>query len=160
MVGGPCLARWIPVPHRDRGWCAFRRNGHALLVHGMVGQRRAARIGDTSTSTISTIAVGEVRGSGTTETAELTLLSGRGRRHYRESRLELGDTVTIVGMAVAFDQVPDPIGAGEAGGRSARSRGAQEAETERPVAGEPGEAKRWRERSGRQRSTRGSWLRR
>jgi hypothetical protein len=47
----------------------------------MVGQRRAARIGDMSTSTISTIAVGEVRVGGTIETAELTLLSGRGRWH-------------------------------------------------------------------------------
>jgi hypothetical protein len=209
--------------------------GLALLGRGMVGQRRAARIGDTSTSTISAIAVGEVRVSGIVEAAELTLRSplqskacvyyhaqveaeegrtsrrlldderaigfrvrdpsgdvrvfpggaswlvpdtfdawdgwtgdqpagldlrsgeaiqpgaldrerqiaelltvrrhdgpglesldaldggglpgGRGRRHYREARLELGDIVTIVGMAMPFDQLPDPTGA-DAGGAS------------------------------------------
>ena len=49
--------------------------GLALLAQGMAGQRRAARIGDTSTSTISSIAVGEVRISGVVEPAELTLTS-------------------------------------------------------------------------------------
>lgn len=204
--------------------------GLVLLVQGMAGQRRAARIGDTATSTISSIAVGEVRISGVVEPAELTLTSplqsetcvyyraritesdGRwehsvldeeravgfrvrdasgdvrvfpgsaqwaapeqfneqvgslterplGLRlrtggafkspaedreaqiaalltvqqpakgppqlpgigglmgvtlygavscHYRESRIELGDVVTIVGMALPFDQLPDPTGA-------------------------------------------------
>jgi hypothetical protein len=49
--------------------------GLALLVKGMAGQRRAARIGDTATSTISAIAVGEVRISGVVEPAELVLTS-------------------------------------------------------------------------------------
>ena len=49
--------------------------GLGLLVKGMAGQRRAARIGDTATSTISAIAVGEVRISGVVEPAELILTS-------------------------------------------------------------------------------------
>jgi hypothetical protein len=49
--------------------------GRGLLVKGMAGQRRAARIGDTATSTISAIAVGEVRISGVVEPAELVLTS-------------------------------------------------------------------------------------
>ena len=49
--------------------------GLVLLVKGMAGQRRAARIGDTATSTISAIAVGEVRISGVVEPAELILTS-------------------------------------------------------------------------------------
>ena len=49
--------------------------GLALLARGMAGQRRAARIGDTASSTISAIAVGEVRISGVVEPAELTLTS-------------------------------------------------------------------------------------
>ena len=49
--------------------------GLALLVKGMAGQRRAARIGDTGTSTISASAVGEVRISGVVEPAELVLTS-------------------------------------------------------------------------------------
>jgi hypothetical protein len=49
--------------------------GIALLAKGMTGQRRAARIGDTSTSTISALAVGEVRISGVVEPAEILLTS-------------------------------------------------------------------------------------
>ena len=49
--------------------------GLGLLVKGMAGQRRAARIGDTATSTISAIAVGEVRISGVVEPAEIVLTS-------------------------------------------------------------------------------------
>jgi hypothetical protein len=209
--------------------------GLALLVQGMAGQRRAARIGDLASSTISAIAVGEVRISGVVEPAELTMTSplqsrtcvfyrakvsesqGRsertifdeeravgfrvrdesgdvrvfprgarflvpdafregtgimgdeppgldirtggafqsgvidresqiaelltvhsgddlglddgahdrlsafgfnpsGRRDYREARIEPGDIVTIVGMALPFDQLPDPTGADSASG--------------------------------------------
>jgi hypothetical protein len=36
---------------------------------------------------------------------------GAGRRDYEESRVELGDTVTVVGTALPFDQLPDPGGA-------------------------------------------------
>ncbi len=46
-----------------------------LLVRGMGGYRAAARIGDTGTSTIASLAAGEVRVSGVIEAAELTLVS-------------------------------------------------------------------------------------
>jgi hypothetical protein len=36
---------------------------------------------------------------------------GRGRRRYRETRLEPGDAVTIVGQALPFRDLPDPAGA-------------------------------------------------
>src|SRR5258705_1407871 len=37
------------------------------------------------------------------------------RRHYREARLAPGDIVTILGMALPFDQLADPAGADGAG---------------------------------------------
>lgn len=43
---------------------------------------------------------------------------GRGRREYEESRVEVGDTVTIVGTVLPFDQLPDPDGADMAEGTS------------------------------------------
>jgi hypothetical protein len=46
-----------------------------LLARGMGGYRTAGRIGDTSTSTISSLAAGEVRISGVIEAAEVTLVS-------------------------------------------------------------------------------------
>ena len=49
--------------------------GLILLGRGMVGYRSLIRVGDTSTSTIASLAVGEVRVSGTVEPAELTLVS-------------------------------------------------------------------------------------
>ena len=49
--------------------------GLALLGRGLGGYRTADRIADTSTSTISSIAVGEVRISGTVEAAEVMLIS-------------------------------------------------------------------------------------
>jgi hypothetical protein len=45
---------------------------------------------------------------GSLATAGLGL--GSGRRHYREARLAVGDAVTIVGMVLPFDQLPDPDG--------------------------------------------------
>jgi hypothetical protein len=39
------------------------------------------------------------------------LLERRGRRSYRELRLELGDAVTIVGRALPFSDLQDPAGA-------------------------------------------------
>jgi hypothetical protein len=41
---------------------------------------------------------------------------GGGRRHYREARLGVGDPVTIVGLALPFDQLPDPDGSDEMDG--------------------------------------------
>jgi hypothetical protein len=49
--------------------------GIVLLWRGFGGYRTAARIGDTSTSRIATLAAGEVRVSGVVEPAELTLVS-------------------------------------------------------------------------------------
>jgi hypothetical protein len=46
-----------------------------LLARGMAGYRTAARIGDTGTSRIATLAAGEVRVSGRIEAAEVTLVS-------------------------------------------------------------------------------------
>jgi hypothetical protein len=42
-------------------------------------------------------------------------LSGPRSRHYREARLAPGDTVTVLGMALPFDQLADPAGADTAG---------------------------------------------
>ena len=49
--------------------------GLALVVRGMLGYHAALRVGDTSTSTISSAAAGEVEISGLIEAAELTLVS-------------------------------------------------------------------------------------
>jgi hypothetical protein len=49
--------------------------GLAIVVRGMGGYRSAQQFGDTSTSTISSAAAGEVRISGVIEPAELTLVS-------------------------------------------------------------------------------------
>jgi hypothetical protein len=49
--------------------------GLALVVRGLRSYRSALQVADTSTSTISSAAVGEVRISGTIEPAELTLVS-------------------------------------------------------------------------------------
>ena len=90
--------------------------GLALLAKGMAGQRRAARIGDTSTSTISALAVGEVRISGVVEPAELLLtspLQSRDCVYYRarvtESEGRSERTVFDEERAVGF-RVRDPSG--------------------------------------------------
>jgi hypothetical protein len=49
--------------------------GLALLRRGLVGYRTADRIAGTGTSTVSSLAVGEVRISGTVEPAEVVLIS-------------------------------------------------------------------------------------
>ena len=49
--------------------------GVALLLRGFGGYRSAIRVGDTSTSRISSLAAGEVRLTGTIETAEVSLAS-------------------------------------------------------------------------------------
>jgi hypothetical protein len=49
------------------------------------------------------------------EPEEWSLLDGRGdrgaRRKYRETRLEPGDAVTVVGVALPFGDLPDPVSA-------------------------------------------------
>lgn len=65
-----------------------------LLVRGMGGYRTATRIGDTGTSTIASIAAGEVRVAGVIEPAEVALVSPlQGARcvYYRSSVTESGD---------------------------------------------------------------------
>ncbi len=37
--------------------------------------------------------------------------AGTGGRDYEEARIEIGDTITVVGTALPFDQLPDPYGA-------------------------------------------------
>ena len=49
--------------------------GLILLARGLGGYRSLVRVGDTSTSTIASLAAGEVRVSGIVEPAELTLVS-------------------------------------------------------------------------------------
>ncbi len=49
--------------------------GLVLLARGLGGYRSLVRVGDTSTSTIASLAAGEVRVSGIVEPAELTLVS-------------------------------------------------------------------------------------
>ena len=49
--------------------------GLGLLIRGLLQHRSTIRVGDTATSTISSMAAGEVRISGIVEAAELTLVS-------------------------------------------------------------------------------------
>lgn len=42
-----------------------------------------------------------------------------GRRSYHEARLAVGDSVTVVGMVLPFDQLPDPDAANEESGAAA-----------------------------------------
>lgn len=49
--------------------------GLALLARGLIDYRSTVRVGDTSTSTIGSLAAGEVRVSGIVEAAEMTLVS-------------------------------------------------------------------------------------
>lgn len=68
--------------------------GLALLGRGLLAYRMAAPFGDTSSSTIRSIAAGEVRVGGTIEAAELTLTSpiqGRPCVYYRARIQEGGD---------------------------------------------------------------------
>ena len=50
---------------------------------------------------------------GTVGSSRVGIISGtgRGRSEYEEARIEVGDTVTIIGSALPFDQLPDPDGA-------------------------------------------------
>lgn len=90
--------------------------GLGLLARGMAGQRRAARIGDTASSTISALAVGEVRISGVVEPAELTLTSPLQSRTCVYYRAKVSEThgrseATLLDeeRAVGF-RVRDPSG--------------------------------------------------
>ena len=67
--------------------------GLVLLVRGFGGYRSAIRVGDTSTSRISSLAAGEVRVTGTIEPAEVTLSSPLQSREcvWYRSRVDTGD---------------------------------------------------------------------
>ena len=89
-----------------------------LLVRGMGGYGTATRIDDTATSTIASIAAGEVRVAGVIEPAEVALVSPlQGTRcvYYRSSVTEAGDRADWRGgvvdeRAVGF-RVRDATGA-------------------------------------------------
>jgi hypothetical protein len=66
----PTLDWWITV-----GAAAGVIAGLWLLARGLIDYRATLRVGDTSTSTISSLAAGEVRVSGIVEPAEMTLVS-------------------------------------------------------------------------------------
>lgn len=74
--------------------------GLTLLVRGLVEYRSSVRVGDTSTSTISSIAAGEVRISGLIEPAELTLVSllqGASCVYYRSTVGRGGEASPVEG---------------------------------------------------------------
>ena len=66
----PTLAWWVTV----LAACGVVA-GLGLLARGLIDYRANVRVGDTSTSTISSVAAGEVRISGVVEPAEMTLVS-------------------------------------------------------------------------------------
>jgi hypothetical protein len=68
----------------------------------MAAQDRASQVDELLTVHPPT---GELDGSD----GSIASLAG-GRRHYREARLGVGDPVTIIGMVLPFDQLPDPDG--------------------------------------------------
>jgi hypothetical protein len=85
--------------------------GLGALVRGFGGYRAATRISDTSSSRISSIAVGEVRVTGTVEAAEVTLISplqstqcvyyrSRIRQSSRDSDTELFSEERAVGFRI------------------------------------------------------------
>ena len=67
--------------------------GIVLLFRGFGGYRSAIRVGDTSTSRISSLAAGEVRLTGTIETAEVSLTSPLQDREcvWYRSRVDAGE---------------------------------------------------------------------
>ncbi len=87
--------------------------GLIVLWRGLADYRSHVRVADTSTSTISSIAAGEVRVSGIVEAAELTLVSllqSRPCVYYRATVGEGGDRSTA-GSGLhrgAVDRVPRP----------------------------------------------------
>lgn len=72
--------------------------GLTLLARGLVDYRSTVRVGDTSTSTISSLAAGEVRISGVIEAAEMTLVSllqGASCVYYRAMIGHGGDVAPV-----------------------------------------------------------------
>ena len=79
----------------------------------MAEEDRAAQIADLLTVHVPGAALDGADGSPALRPAGglfgSTALGG-GRRHYREARLAVGEPVTIVGLALPFDQLTDPDG--------------------------------------------------
>jgi hypothetical protein len=74
--------------------------GMTLLVRGLGEYRSTVRVGDTSTSTISSLAAGEVRISGVIDAAEVTivsLLQGAPCVYYRATVASSGDASPVEG---------------------------------------------------------------
>jgi hypothetical protein len=55
---------------------------------------------------------------------DASMASAGGRRSYREARLSVGDAVTVIGMVLPFDQLPDPGAANEESGAAATDEAA------------------------------------
>jgi len=73
-------------------------SGVVLLVRGMRDYRSGLRVADTSSSTISSVAAGEIRVSGTIEVAEMTLVSllqSRSCVYYHSTVRAVGDSRTV-----------------------------------------------------------------
>jgi hypothetical protein len=79
----------------------------------MAEEDRAAQIADLLTVHVGGAALDGADGSPALRPAGGFFGStalGAGRRHYREARLAVGDPVTIVGLALPFEQLTDPDG--------------------------------------------------
>jgi hypothetical protein len=100
--------------------------GIVLLVRGFGGYRSAIRVGDTSTSRISSLAAGEVRLTGTIEPAEVTLTSPLQDREcvWYRSRVDAGEERPVFEeeRAIGF-RVRDPSGTIRVFPRAARIDG-------------------------------------
>ena len=80
-----------------------------LLGRGLAGYRTATRLGDTSTSTVASMAAGEVRLAGVVEPAEVTLISALQSEPcvYYRSAVRKGDALPMPGMAMDDAQVDE-----------------------------------------------------
>ncbi len=80
-----------------------------LLGRGLGGYRTATRLGDTSTSTVASMAAGEVRIAGVVEPAEVTLVSALQSEPcvYYRAAVRTPDAMSIPGMATDDAQVDE-----------------------------------------------------
>lgn len=75
-----------------------------LLARGFAGYRTATRLGDTSTSSIGSLAAGEVRVSGVVEPAEVRLVSPLQNLPCVYYRATVGDAGEVVGPGPDIDE--------------------------------------------------------
>ena len=80
-----------------------------LLGRGLGGYRTATRLGDTSTSTVASMAAGEVRIAGVVEPAEVTLISALQSEPcvYYRAAVRTPDALSIPGVAADDAQVDE-----------------------------------------------------